>query len=88
MREITVGSPKERKVLKINIGEESYSMPLAGSLTVKDAKRIDTEEGLIGFMYDCIPKDVLDVLTVDDLNAIIKAWQSASNLEGISLGES
>ena len=88
MREITVGNPKERKVLKINIGEESYSLPLLGSLTIKEAKRLDTEEGTVAFIYDYIPKDVLDALTVDDFNAIIKTWQSASDLEGISLGES
>ena len=88
MREITVGNPKERKVLKINIGEESYSLPLLGSLTMKEATRLDTEEGTIAFVNDYIPKGVLETLTVDDLNTIIKAWKSASDLEGISLGES
>lgn len=88
MREITVGNPKERKVLKINIGEESYSLPLLGSLTMKEAKRLDTEEGTVAFVNDYIPSDVLEKLTVDDLNTIIKAWKSASDLEGISLGES
>jgi len=88
MREITVGNSKERKVLKINIGEESYSLPLLGSLTMKEAKRLDTEEGTVAFVNDYIPGDVLETLTVDDVNAIIKAWKSASDLEGISLGES
>lgn len=88
MREITVGSPKERKVLKINIGEESYSLPLLGSLTIKEATRLDTQDGTVAFITDYIPKDVMETLTVDDLNAIIKAWKSASDLEGISLGES
>ena len=88
MREITVGNPKERKVLKINIGEESYSLPLLGSLTMKEAKRLDTEEGTVAFVNDYIPSAVLETLTVDDLNTIIKAWKSASDLEGISLGES
>lgn len=88
MREITVGNPKERKVLKINIGEESYSLPLLGSLTIKEATRLDTQDGTVAFITDYIPKDVMETLTVDDLNAIIKAWKSASDLEGISLGES
>ena len=88
MREITVGSQKERKVLKINIGEESYSLPLLGSLTIKEATRLDTQDGTVAFITDYIPKDVMETLTVDDLNAIIKAWKSASDLEGISLGES
>ena len=88
MREITVGSPKERKVLKINIGEESYSLPLLGSLTIKEATRLDTQDGTVAFINDYIPKEVLNALTVDDLNTIIKAWKSASDLEGISLGES
>ena len=88
MREITVGNPKERKVLKINIGEKSYSLPLLGSLTMKEAKRLDTEEGTVAFVNDYIPNDVMETLTVDDLNTIIKAWKSASDLEGISLGES
>ena len=88
MREVTVGNRSERKVLKINIGEDSYSLPLMGSLTMKEATRLDTQEGTLAFIVDYIPKDVIDNLTIDDFNAIIEAWKSASDIEGASLGES
>jgi len=88
MREITVGNRSERKVLKVNIGEESYSLPLLGSLTMKEATRLETQEGTLAFITDYIPKDVINELTVEDFNSIVDAWKSASDIEGASLGES
>lgn len=88
MREITVGNRSERKVLKVNIGEASYSLPLLGSLTMKEATRLETQEGTLAFITDYIPKDVINELTVEDFNSIVDAWKSASDIEGASLGES
>lgn len=88
MREITVGNREERKVLKVNVGEASYSLPLLGSLTMKEATRLETQEGTLAFITDYIPKDVINELTVEDFNSIIDAWKSASDIEGASLGES
>jgi len=88
MREITVGNRSERKVLKVNVGEASYSLPLLGSLTMKEATRLETQEGTLAFITDYIPKDVINELTVEDFNSIIDAWKSASDIEGASLGES
>jgi hypothetical protein len=88
MREITVGNRSERKVLKVNIGEKSYSLPLLGSLTMKEATRLETQEGTLAFITDYIPKDVINELTVEDFNSIVDAWKSASDIEGASLGES
>ncbi len=88
MREITVGNREERKVLKVNVGEASYSLPLLGSLTMKEATRLETQEGTLAFITDYIPKDVINELTVEDFNAIVDAWKSASDIEGASLGES
>lgn len=88
MREITVGNREERKVLKVNVGEASYSLPLLGSLTMKEATRLETQEGTLAFITDYIPKDVINELTVEDFNSIVEAWKSASDIEGASLGES
>lgn len=88
MREITVGNREERKVLKVNVGEASYSLPLLGSLTMKEATRLETQEGTLAFITDYIPKDVINELTVEDFNSIVDAWKSASDIEGASLGES
>lgn len=88
MREITVGNREERKVLKVNVGEASYSLPLLGSLTMKEATRLGTQEGTLAFITDYIPKDVINELTVEDFNSIVDAWKSASDIEGASLGES
>ena len=88
MREITVGSPKERKVLKINIGEESYSLPLLGSLTIKEVNGLESEKGMLDFIKRHIPDEVFDELTVYDLKTIASEWRSASESDVASLGES
>ena len=88
MREITLGNRKEIEVLKVNIGEESYTVPLAGSLSVKEANAINSEEKAVAFLQKHIPKKVLENLTVDDLNALVNAWYGESTKNGAKVGES
>ena len=93
MKEITLDQPKE--VLKVNIGDKSYSIPLAGSLPFMDAlklKKLDSEERMdfvIGFIQKHIPEEVFSTLTADAVIKIFTAWSDASReSQGINPGES
>ena len=68
----------ETKTLKLNIGEESYQIPLMGSLTFKEAKTLDTQEGTYAFVKKYIPNKVLDGLTVEEYNQIVEIWKEES----------
>ena len=80
---------KPEKTLKVNIGDESFLIPLAGSLTPEEAAPLDTQAGTIAFFQKYLSEDVRKILTIDDYNAITKAWVDASKKSGgKSAGES
>ena len=76
------------KVLKVNIGDETFSIPLGGSLTPEEAAPLDTREGTIEFIQRYLSDEVKAVLVIDDYNEITKAWIKASKEAGQDLGES
>lgn len=90
MREITLTSENEQiNVLKVNIGKETYSVPLSGSLSIREMKamRDGTEDGF-DFFGRYIPQDVLETLTMDQFNALNEAWKEASSEKtDASMGE-
>ncbi len=93
MKEITLEQPKE--VLVVNIGEESYSIPLAGSLPFMDAvklRKLDKEERfdfIIDFIQKYIPEQIFATLTADMVAQIFNAWSEASKeSQGATPGES
>lgn len=93
MKEITLDQPKE--VLKVNIGEESYNIPLAGSLPFMDAMKLRKCSGeermdfIIRFMQQFIPEKVFVTLTADAVMQIFQAWSDASkDSQGVTPGES
>ena len=93
MKEITLEQPKE--VLVVNIGEESYSIPLAGSLPFMDAvklRKLDKEERfdfVIDFIQKYIPEQIFATLTADMVVQIFNAWSEASKeSQGATPGES
>ena len=90
MREITLTSENERiNVLKVNIGKKTYSVPLSGSLSIREmiAMRDGTEDGF-DFFGRYIPQDVLETLTMDQFNALKEAWKEASSEKtDASMGE-
>ncbi len=88
MAEITLGNAKEKKTLTVNIGKRSYSVPLAGSLTFAETKKLrDNEDGL-SFFENYIPREILENLTVDDFRALTEAWKEASKGDIPEVGES
>jgi hypothetical protein len=90
MREITLTNENEQiNVLKVNIGKETYSVPISGSLTIREMKamRDGTEDGF-DFFGRYIPQDVLEALTMDQFNALNEAWKEASSEKtDASMGE-
>jgi hypothetical protein len=90
MREITLTNENEQiNVLKVNIGKKTYSVPLSGSLSIREMKamRDGTEDGF-DFFGRYIPQDVLETLTMDQFNALNEAWKEASSEKtDASMGE-
>lgn len=88
MAEFTL-KPREAKTLKLNIGDESFQIPLGGSLTRKELAGLDTKEGTYSFFRKYIDKAVLDSLPMDDYNEIVRVWlDETAKASGKTLGES
>ena len=81
MAEFTL-KERPKKTLKLNIGEESFNIPLAGSLTPEEAAPLDTQAGTIEFFQKYLSEDVKKILVIDDYNEITKAWIKASKVPG------
>lgn len=86
MAEYTLNK-RPTKVLKLNIGDETFSIPLAGSLTPEEAAPLDTREGTIAFFQKYLSKKVIKMLVIDDYNEITQAWIKASGEGNQSAGE-
>ncbi len=79
---------REAKTLKINIDDKSYYIPLSGSMKPKDVAKLDTVEATLDFMKKYIPEEVIDDLTQDEYNEIVRAWGEASKAaSGLQPGE-
>lgn len=79
---------RKAKTLKINIDDKSYHIPLSGSMKPKEVAKLDTVEATLEFMKKYIPGEVLDELTQDEYNDIVRAWGEASKEEsGLKPGE-
>lgn len=79
---------RKTKTLKINIDDKSYFIPLSGSMKPKEVAKLDTVEATLEFMKKYIPEEVLDELTQDEYNDIVRAWGEASKeASGLNPGE-
>ena len=84
------------EVLVVKIGDKSYNVPLASSLSYKKAKELskltkanDDEkmDFFLEFFSEYIPMDVLEKLPVSALTELSKAWSGKNEENGESLGE-
>ena len=73
---------RPKKTLKVNIGDESFEIPLAGSLTPEEAAPLDTQAGTIEFFQKYLSEEVKHSLVIDDYNELTKAWIKASKVSG------
>lgn len=88
MPELTLNK-KEVEVLKVNIEDKSYSIPLGTSLTRKELAKLDKSDAVMEFFEKHLGKDVMDNLSIGQIKQIIEAWSKATQeLSGTSLGES
>jgi len=91
MQEFTLNK-REEDYLKLNIGEESFNIPLATSITLAEASTMETMDGAIAFFRKYIRPEIADALTLFNYKDIIHAWKEASDKAmqpgGVSPGES
>lgn len=78
----------EIEVLEVNIGEATYKIPLGSNMTMKEVKAIQNVSDISDFLKKYIPEEVLEELTIVQLTAIIKAWNTATQESvGMTMGE-
>ena len=93
MKEFTL-KKKESDFFKLNIGEESYLIPLARSLTLEEINRMQNKENVVEFFRKYLGNDVFNALTVDQFEVVCREWQKANDMtadgadEDITAGES
>ena len=79
---------KELEVLKVNIEDKSYSIPLGTSLKRSELSKLKTEDEVMKFFEKYLGKDLMDDLSVGEIKQIIDAWSEATKKSGgVSLGE-
>lgn len=93
MKEFTL-KKKESDFFKLNIGDESYLIPLARSLTFEEINRMQDKENVVEFFRKYLGEDVFNALTVDQFEIVCREWQKANDMtadgedEDITAGES
>ena len=93
MKEFTL-KKKESDFFKLNIGEESYLIPLARSLTFEEINKLQDKENVVEFFRKYLGADVFNALTVDQFEIVCREWQKANDMtangedEDITAGES
>lgn len=89
MAEVNIKKKEITEVLKVNIGDESYSLPLSTDIPYEKLKTLNTDEGILAFLREHIPEEVVSNLTLDELKSILAAWRDATlESQGVGLGES
>lgn len=94
MREITLRE-KPVEVLKVNLGDQSFSIPLANYLPFEELMKINRAKGdqkavvMENMLKKYIPEEIYSVLTSDDITQIMQAWTDMTKEDsGATLGES
>lgn len=93
MKEITLKAPKE--VLKVNIGDKSFSIPLGSSLPFEKVVKLTKSKGddrlqlMFDFLAEHIPSDIMSLLTMGEVSQIFNAWtEETKRASGATPGES
>lgn len=98
-KKLKIGGHSVVNTLSVEIGEETYSIPLAGSMKRKELSAmkkaamagndLEAEEAIYQIIAKFIPEDVLDDLTMDEYGKIVQAWSDANQeASRANLGES
>ena len=77
------------EVLKVNIGDKNYSLPLGADIPYKQLRLLKTEDGIFDFLSKYFPEEVMDILTTKDIRQIFEVWSEATREQaGATPGES
>lgn len=93
MKEFTL-KKKETDFFKLNIGEESYLIPLARSMTFEELNNMKNRKNIVEFFEKHLGKEVFNAITVDQFEIVCREWQKANDMkadgedEDITVGES
>lgn len=89
MAELTL-KKREPEWLALHIGDKTYQIPLATSMTPKEAASVEKMDGAVSFFSAYMDEEVADALTFADWKVVIDAWTEASkkHLGDITPGES
>ena len=87
MPELTLNR-KELEVLKVNIEDKSYTIPLGTSLKRSELAKLKTEDEVMKFFENYLGKELMEDLTIGEIKQIIDAWSEATKKSGgVTLGE-
>ena len=79
---------KELEVLKVNIEDKSYSIPLGTSLKRAELAKLESEEEVMKFFEKYLGKELMEDLSIGEIKQIIDAWSEATKKSGgVTLGE-
>lgn len=79
---------KELPVLTIEGGDEPYSIPLGGSIPPKRLEGLKDLDGMLDFLKEYIPAEVVDAYTLDQVTQIFSVWSEETRKEsGATPGE-
>ena len=77
-----------KEVLEVVIGDATYNIPLAASLSWKEANEIKTNDDVVRFFLNYIPEDIFNKLSIKNITAIIEEWRKTSETDsGVKLGQ-
>lgn len=87
MPELTLNR-KELEVLKVNIEDKSYSIPLGTSLKRSELSKLKKEDEVMKFFEKYLGKELMEDLSIGEIKQIIDAWSEATKKSGgVTLGE-
>lgn len=86
---IDLNEVKQIDSLEVKYGEKSYMIPLGNHIPVKRIKALKTDDDIMKFLAQYMPKEVVDSLTVAQFSAIVRAWTAETKkVSGVTPGES
>lgn len=89
MPTIKLNNDNPIKVLTVDIGGNTYNVPLSVSLKFKEARAIKTPDDVFDLFLKYIPEDVLGEVTIEEVNRLVQMWWDESQkLTGKKVGES
>lgn len=96
---LELGKEKQAKCLEVKIGGEVYLIPGVRNIPVSDVKMLRAlkekkgkarEDASLDFFFEFFGRhlgDALDGLDMEDVNALMEAWNALSEEDGANLGE-